>query len=248
MPSWLHRVLQFSPDSLFSTLSSAFQTRECRMSQLPPALQNLLSTAGGPADDAWAEFAREYSALLLHVARSTTRGRDEAMDAYAFLLERLSEESCRRLRGYAASPNSKFTTWLVVVARRICIDYNRIKYGRIRHSDSSLERERLSRRRRLEDLSDHVENVDEVADENGTQPDDEVEIAELSAELRSALSALPPAEQLLIRLRFEDGLSVSEIAQTLRYPSQFHVYRRINAVLATLRTSLRSRGFESAAS
>lgn len=218
------------------------------MSQLPPALQKLFSTAGGPADDAWAEFAREYSALLLHVARSTSRDSDEAMDAYAFLLEQLSEKSYRRLRAYASDANSKFTTWLVVVARRICIDHGRIKYGRVRQADSSRERERMIRRRRLEDLSDVVEDVDEVADENSIQPDSEVEVAELSAELTSALSALPPADQLLIRLRFDDGISVADIAQALRYPSQFHVYRHINSVLATLRTSLRSRGIESAAS
>jgi len=159
------------------------------MSQLPLALQKLFSTAGGNADDAWAEFAREYSALLLHVARSTSRDRDEAMDAYAFLLEQLSEKSYRRLRNYAEDPNSKFTTWLVVVARRLCVDHSRIKYGRVRHSDSSRERERMIRRRRLEELSGIVEDVDEVADENGTQPDREVEASELSAELSTAVSA-----------------------------------------------------------
>jgi len=218
------------------------------MSQLPLALQKLFSTAGGNADDAWAEFAREYSALLLHVARSTSRDRDEAMDAYAFLLEQLSEKSYRRLRNYAADPNSKFTTWLVVVARRLCIDHSRIKYGRVRQSDSSRERERMIRRRRLEELSGIVEDVDDVADENGIQPDLEVEVAELRAELSTAVSALPAADQLLIRLRFEDGVSVADIAHALRFPSQFHVYRRINGVLATLRAALRSRGIESAAS
>jgi len=106
----------------------------------------------------------------------------------------------------------------------------------------------MIRRRRLEELSDIVEDVDEVADENGIQPDVEVEVAELSAELSSAVSALPAAVQLLIRLRFDDGVSVADIAQALQYPSQFHVYRRINGVLAALRSALRSRGIESAAS
>ena len=93
-----------------------------------------------------------------------------------------------------------------------------------------------------------MQDADDVADENTVQPDREVEVAELSGELTSALSSLPSADRLLIQLRFEDGLSAAEIARVLRYPSQFHVYRHLNSVLASLRTSLRSRGFESAAS
>lgn len=218
------------------------------MSQLPPAVEKLLSIAGPASDEAWAAFAREYSALLLHVARSTSRGRDDAMDAYAYLLDRLSEDGCRRLRAYAVTPDSKFTTWLVVVTRRLCIDHHRTKYGRVRDIGSASEHERQNLRRRLEDLSERTENAAEIIDENNAPPDREVEAAELSAELRSALALLPSADRVLIVLRFEDGLSAAEIAPILRYPSQFHVYRRINSVLATLREQLRSRGFENAAS
>lgn len=218
------------------------------MSQLPPILEKLLNTPGAFDDDAWAAFAREYSTLLLHVARSTSRGTDEAMDAYAYLLERLSEDRCRKLRGYAVDPNSKFTTWLVVVARRICIDHHRVKYGRLRDATSSRQRESRERRRRLAELVERLQESEEIADENALSPDREVEASELSGGLSAAISALAPADQLLIRLRFEDGLSAAEIAQILRYPSQFHVYRKINSILAELRADLRSRGFESAAS
>ena len=218
------------------------------MSPLPPPLEKLLSAVARTSDDSWAEFAREYSTLLLHVARSTSTSRDDAMDAYAYLLERLSENDYRRLRAYTVNPNSKFTTWLVVVARRICVDHNRLKYGRLRAVESVSERERLDRRRRLENLSDRLEGGDDIADESTIQPDRAVEAAELSTLVASAVSALPPGDQLLIRLRFEDGLSAAEIADMLRFPSQFHVYRRLNALLDTLRASLRARGIESAAS
>lgn len=170
------------------------------------------------------------------------------MDAYLFLLDQLSQSNCRRLRAYSVHPNSKFTTWLVVVARRICIDRARNKYGRVRKPESARERDRLERRRRLEDLSEAVHEVDDIADDNQPTPDTRLEVAELSAELTHALSVLTPADQLLIRLRFDDGLSASEIGEILHYPSQFHVYRRLNAVLATLRGALQARGFESAAS
>lgn len=217
------------------------------MSQFPPALENLLS-ADAPANDAWADFAREYSKLLLHVAIRSSRGRDEAMDAYAYLLERLSDNGYQRLRAYTVNRNSKFTTWLVVVARRICIDHHRMRYGRIVDSESGREREQRDRRRRLEDLVERLRETDDVADETILPPDREAEAAELTHGLAWAVSLLPPGDRLLIRMRFDDGCSAAEIATALRYPSQFHVYRRLKVILASLRKSLRSRGFESAAS
>jgi DNA-directed RNA polymerase specialized sigma subunit len=62
--------------------------------------------------------------------------------------------------------------------------------------------------------------------------------------LRAELSRLTPRERLLLTLRFEDNLSASKIATILGLPSQFHVYRKLNAVLAALRERLQSRGIE----
>ena len=217
------------------------------MSGLPPTLERLLSTRP-PSDDAWSDFAREYTALLIHVARSTSRNRDEAMDAYAFLLDSLRDEECRRLRAYSADPRSKFTTWLVVVGRRLCVDHYRAKYGRVRCEESDGERVRLGVRRKIADLDAIVQFEDTIADEGSPSAADAIEKSELSGELRSLLSTLVPADRLLLSLRFDDGLSAQEIAGILKYPSQFHVYRRVNALLVELRIALEARGFESAAS
>ena len=217
------------------------------MSELPPTLERLFRE-DPPSDEAWSAFAREYTALLMHVARSTSRGRDEAMDAYAYLLERLSEDCCRRLRAYHSDPRSKFTTWLVVVARRICIDHHRAKYGRVRNEESKAERERLGLRRRLTDLAEGPEFADAIPDDNAETPAEAVERAELSSELHALRASLPPADRLLLSLRFDDGLSAAEIAKILRLSSPFHVYRRINALLAELKEKLEDRGFEHAAS
>jgi DNA-directed RNA polymerase specialized sigma24 family protein len=65
------------------------------------------------------------------------------------------------------------------------------------------------------------------------------------AALDAALATLSPSDQVLLRLRFDDGLSAQQIARTLHYPTPFHVYRRINALLARLRELLRARGIES---
>lgn len=215
------------------------------MSELPESLRTLLDK-NPPSPEAWESFARQYTALLLHVARSTAHSRDDAMDAYASLLERLSEDGCRRLHAYSSDPRSKFTTWLVVVARRICIDHHRAKYGRLRNGDCVEERERLNLRRRIENL-DTVLETDTVADETASSLATALDQAELSCELASLRAALKPEDRLLIAMRFDDEMSASQIANVLRYPSQFHVYRRINAILAELKAELKARGFETAA-
>lgn len=209
----------------------------------PATLERLL---GGPGnrEAAWAAFLEEFSFLLLHVARSVSTSRDEAMDAYAHLLDRLGEGDFRRLRSYAADPRSKFTTWLVVVARRICVDLHRARYGRARPASTDAPRGRRTLRRKLEDLLAAKIDLGSVADDASESAEARVVAAEVSGVLSEEVAALSPRDQLLLKLRFDDGLRASEIAGILRLPSQFLVYRRINAVLATLRRSLSERGVD----
>src|SRR5688500_2863184 len=59
---------------------------------IPESLARLLATHGDhDTDVAWKAFLDAHSTLLLQVARSTVPGHDNAMDAYAFLLESLRE-------------------------------------------------------------------------------------------------------------------------------------------------------------
>jgi len=51
----------------------------------------------------------------------------------------------------------------------------------------------------------------------------------------------------MLKLRFVDDLAAQEIARLLAFPSPFHVYRRLNALFAELRSALHRRGVESAA-
>jgi len=217
------------------------------MPQLPLVLDRLFDVSSKENEEAWAAFVREFTPLLLNVARSVTTGRDAAMDAYAVLLEAFREDDFRRLKLYSVDPRSKFTTWLVVVARRICVDHIRTRYGRVRNADSPEERERRARRKRLEELTSASDDVSLIVDESPAADAQLCEV-EVSSGLQSALQSLDPRDQLLLTLRFDDGLSASEIAMVLHFQSQFHVYRRINQLLSTLREELRSRGIETAAS
>jgi RNA polymerase sigma factor, sigma-70 family len=216
------------------------------MSELPATLQNLLAD-DPPPEAAWAAFAREYSRLLLHVARSVCQDHDESMDAYAFLLEKLSEDGCRRLRAYSVDPRSKFTTWLVVVARRICLDFRRTRYGRLRNEDSESEKARIGMRRNLANPGGDSDVIDAIPDESTSSIAAGLEKAELRTALATLRSELAPGDRLLLALRFDDELPVPEIASMLGYPSQFHVYRRINTLLNEMKSRLEARGFENVA-
>jgi RNA polymerase sigma factor (sigma-70 family) len=151
------------------------------------------------------------------------------MDAYAYVLDQLSRDDFRRLRGYTPQARTKFTTWLVVVARRLCVDRLRERYGR--------GRERGIRRRVAELLADELDPA-ATPDRATPLPDAELEARELTSALANAIGRLDARDRLLLKLRYERELSAREIGQILHFPTPFHVYRRLNALLEQLKRDL----------
>ena len=185
----------------------------------------------------------EHSRLVLHACRTVWRSPDDAMDSYAEVLEHLRADDFKRLRDFAEHPRSKTSTWLVVVARHVCVDIYRRRYGRP-GSDGTLDQRRT--RRRLQDLVAEQLDLYDVAAPESAHTDLPIRRAELHDALRAALLELAPSETLLLKLRFVDDLSAAEIAPLLGLPTPVHVDRRLNALLADLRRSLGRRGVESA--
>jgi RNA polymerase sigma factor (sigma-70 family) len=212
-------------------------------SLLPPELVGLFEADDPVAREAaWKTFVETYSRLLVHTARSLHRDYDAAMDAYAYLLEQLRRDDFRRLRAYTPDTRSKFTTWLVVVARRICVDLLRERYGR--RVDGSESQEPRAVRRRLADLLVHELDPAAAPDTSTPNPETALRARELSQALTAALARFEPRDRLLLKLRYEDQLPAREIGHLLRFATPFHVYRRLNALLEALRTALQRRGIE----
>lgn len=209
----------------------------------PPELDRLF-TASDPSthDAAWAAFVAAHSRLLLHTARSLNHDYDAAMDGYAHVLEALRSDNYRRLRAYSADGRGKFSTWLVVVVRRLCLDFRRHKYGRARDPSAEGIANRAARRRLVDLITDETEIATLARDE--ADPATQLQDRERSAALGATLDGLSPRDRLLLTLRFEDDLSAREIAQVVGMPSQFHVYRRLNQLLTRLREQMRRRGVE----
>jgi RNA polymerase sigma factor (sigma-70 family) len=214
---------------------------------LPQTLVHLLDARGQvAADAAWEAFVKAHSPLLLQVARSTARSHDSTMDAYAFVLDQLREQDYRRLRGYAGHEAARFSTWLLVVARRLCVDFHRRRYGRPQGDSGQREHGALERatRRRLVDLAAEQIDIEAVSDTGSDSPESVLRSTELRHALSDALDALDAADRLLLVMRFEDGRSASTIASVLGFPTQFHVYRRLSHILARLRAALIAKGID----
>jgi len=196
---------------------------------------------------AWGELVLRHSRLLLAVSRSFGGARDEAMDRYAYVLEKLSEDNHHRLRAFQADGRASFSTWLTVAARRLCLDQLRSRYGRNRPTQDS-DRATVLRgvRRRLTDSLGADLDTDLLADEGAASADTMAIRRERDVRLHDALANLPASDRLLLALRFDDDLSAAKIAGLLGLPTAFHVYRRLNAILATLRTTLEAHGIEGA--
>ncbi len=213
---------------------------------VPPEVSGLLSASEPAAREAaWAGFVKVHSRLLLHVARTVGREYDTAMDAYAYLLEQLRLDDYHRLRAYSADGRSKFTTWLVVVARRLCLDHYRHRYGRPRGNSGDTLAGRAGRRRLVDLLAEHVD-LGTIPDMTSPPPDAALLLAERMRTLVAALATLDPRDCLLLKLRFEDDLSAREITALLRFPTPFHVYRRLSTLFTLLRGKLRDRGVDGA--
>ena len=207
----------------------------------PAALHQLLEAPDERArDTAWAAFLHEYSALILHVARSRNRDHDAVMNCYAFVLDQLQRNGHARLTRYISDGRGKFTTWLLVVVRRLCVDYHRQRYGRPQSGDD----DEYVQRRMLTDLVSDAVALENVA------ADDTADAALLEAEslalLGDALERLTPSDRLILRMRFEDDMSVPEIARLFGAASPFAMYRRLQHTLGLLRRALERAGVERA--
>lgn len=210
-----------------------------RSDALPAEVLRLLERDPPPGEVSWQKFVERYSRLLLRVAFAFSPGYDGAMDRYLFILEALREGDYCRLRRFAADGRGKFSTWLVVVARRLCVDHHRRRYGRRRATTSDRCGDSSRQiRRRLSDLAGDSHLLDLVPDAAHSDPLETLAEAEGGAALHRAIEGLDPRDQLLLKLRFEHDLTAREIATLLDMPTPFHVYRRARALCATLRGRL----------
>jgi len=201
----------------------------------------LLAASDAEARDAaWSAFVEAYTPLLLHAAREFGRAYDGAMDRYAYLLEHLRRDDYHRLRSFAPDGTGRFTTWLVVVARRLLQDHHRARYGRIHRANRPGTADSASatmRRNLVEMIGEEISSATAV-DGAVASPEAVTQSAERAEAVRAAVSSLEARDQLLLKLRYDNELEAGEIAAVMSFPTRDHVYRRVRAVLRLLSSRL----------
>lgn len=208
----------------------------------PDSLAELLAASDDAArEGAWKTFLAEHSGLILHVCRANGGDHDAVMDRYLFIVQALRENECRRLRQYGFDGGARFTTWLLVVARRLGFDHHRAHFGRPQ-SSSDAAVARHSERRQLVELIGNEIGIETIEAPPDGDPESVLRREELRRALDSAIDQLSTSDRLLLRFRFQDDLSVPQIARLLEAGSPFVTYRRLDRILAKLRQILEKAG------
>ena len=150
---------------------------------------------------AWHRFLGEYQrcilgAILSLLAKFSIHEAEIADDIFAAVIEKLLVDDCRALRRFRW--NSKFSTWLVSVARNKTYDYLR-----------GLKRKpTVSMNRPTDDEDDDMEKV--LASDLDLEHDIEVRLT-----TEEALDMLPVKERLILKLYYIEGMKEREIAELL---------------------------------
>jgi RNA polymerase sigma factor (sigma-70 family) len=119
--------------------------------------------------------------------------------------------------------------------------------SRIEGSLNSRQRWLLSARRQREpstltsDTDVQTCNEAESAVDTGPNPETIVADSQQRAVLHESLRLLPPVERLIVHLRFEEELSLEEIAQLTGLGGAQRVHRRIAAIVQKLREAMAPR-------
>ncbi len=152
---------------------------------------------------AWRTMLERYGALVAHAVRNTLQRVLRSVDSNQVdevvqsVWLSLCEDGCRRLRGFRSK--AALTTWLTVLSTRRTLDYIRGegRKGSLRHV-------------RLDD-----EDRDLVKELQAPESEERFAMDEVFR-LREILDRLPPADRLILKMYYLDGLSYRSVARTLR--------------------------------
>lgn len=208
---------------------------------MPDDADSLVDRVLGGEEGAWAELWRSIEPRLARTLRQPSflgalSGReDDCRNVMVAVMERLRADDHARLRLYAERrrerPGLTFMPWLLVVAKRVAIDY-------MRAHDEYIDRRRVAdasspgKWRALETL---------IADSHapGARPSftDRALLGEVLAEARE----LPAAQQAALAAWLE-GRDFAEIAAAQALGGAGDAERLVRAALQTLRRRFRAEG------
>jgi len=86
----------------------------------------------GQIERGWKAFVDRYSPLMFRIVREFENDDFTAEECFVDLCSALADNGFARLLQFRIGGAASFETWLSVVATRLCIDWQRARYGRLR--------------------------------------------------------------------------------------------------------------------
>jgi RNA polymerase sigma factor (sigma-70 family) len=255
--------------------------------------EQLLHQLGTPsAGEAWRAFLRQYTPLIVSVARQYARDRQGLHDCYLYVCEKLVDDGFRRLRAWRRKENVRFSSWLRAVVANLGVDWHRSEYGRQRPFQSIAElpeMERLVYTHRFEfgasfsecfeavsirfpavtelELAATIREISrlltpqqhwalstrrqasvsvddrQVRREVSLQqppetPEQHTQEQQEQTRVEAALRNLPTSQRVLLKLRYQQGLPLKEVARLAGLADAFQARYQIRLALDALQRLL----------
>jgi RNA polymerase sigma factor (sigma-70 family) len=163
-------------------------------------------------------LVRSFSNLVYHSVQHTLMGKDisftaqDLEDLHNTIFLQLFEQGCRKLRQYRGKNGCSLASWISVVSVRVVLNYIRKK------GPDAIGWQK--KRTPLEDLSGLTgEEMDPLALMQNMERDRLVE---------NGIQSLPPRDRLFIRLHFDQGIPIEDVAATMQIsvPNAYTVKHR----------------------
>jgi RNA polymerase sigma factor (sigma-70 family) len=157
-------------------------------------------------------------------AKNVPFSRPDVEDLHGTIFLRLFDHGCRKLGQYEGRNGCSLASWVRIVAVRAVLDHLREK-----GVDALSWRERKVPLERLPELAEDLAG-----------PEAAVERGERKRMVQMGVEKLPPRDRLFLKLHFEEGLLIAEVAETMglsldhAYTIKHRAIQRLKSFVASM--------------
>jgi RNA polymerase sigma factor (sigma-70 family) len=161
----------------------------------------------------------QYTLMAKHVSFN----RHDLEDLHNTVFLRLFEQGCKKLRQYQGKNGCSLASWIRMITVRTVLDHLRKK-----GVDAM-----VWQKRRVP-----LEEVPELR-ASGVEPGAQIEKAQQERLLQEGMERLPPRDRLFMKLHFDQGLSMTEVAEAMQlsagaaYTVKHRAIQRLKSHLAS---------------
>lgn len=189
--------------------------------------RDLLSRCFSGDGEAAENLVRRFSNLVYHAVQHTlivkhvSFNKEDLEDFHNTVFLRLFDHGCKKLKQYQGKNGCSLATWINLITVRTVLDHLRKKgVDSIARRDTKI-------------------TLDEVYGLKGDECDGLalLERAEKEQLLREGMQNLPPRDRLFMKLHFDQGLSVAEVAAAMQVSVE-NVYTIKHRAIQRLKTQV----------